>query len=109
MKNFVSAGKTLLYTAGANISSGQVVNLTTMIGIAVTDIANGASGAVELEGVFELTKKSGDTFAVGTKVYWDPTNLYLTTTSTSNVVAGAAVEAAGSAAVLGKVKLIPGL
>jgi predicted RecA/RadA family phage recombinase len=49
------------------------------------------------EGVFDGTKKAGDTPAVGAKLYWDDTNKYLTTTSAGGVFVGVAYKAALSA------------
>lgn len=71
MKNFVQNGAVIDYTAGADISAGAVVELQHCLGVAVTDIANGATGAVAIEGVFTLPKVSGAVFAVGEKLIWD--------------------------------------
>lgn len=68
--NFVQDGKVIDYTAGADISSGDVVELQHCLGVALADIANGATGAVAIEGVFTLPKVSGAVFAVGEKLVW---------------------------------------
>ena len=39
--NYIQDGKVIEYTAGADISSGDVVVIGTLIGVALTDIANG--------------------------------------------------------------------
>jgi predicted RecA/RadA family phage recombinase len=51
-------GKVLLYTAGADIVRGEVINIDSagFTGIALDAIANGASGEVAIEGMYEVTK-----------------------------------------------------
>ena len=73
-----SAGDVVDYTAGATISSGDVVvmgvaNATdgSTVGIALTDIANGSIGAVAITGVFTMTKVSTAVIAQGSVVNWD--------------------------------------
>lgn len=70
-KKYVARGDVADYTAGANIVSGDVVVTGHTIGVAVTDIANGAVGALAIEGVYELPKVSGAVFSVGEKLIWD--------------------------------------
>jgi len=107
MKNSVQAGKFLDYlNGGSAISSGDVVAFVSGVGIAAADIANGETGALAVEGVFELAKKSGETWAFGDRIYWDSGTSEFTNVAGSNLLAGYAVEAAGSSLVLGKIKLI---
>jgi predicted RecA/RadA family phage recombinase len=111
MKTLYAPGSRIPYiNTGAAISSGDVVVLRSgsagMIGIAVTDIA-ATTGKGELqhgypEKAHTLAKKVGDVFAIGTIVYWDPTNKWLTTTFTAAFTrAGCAFAAAASAATTG--------
>jgi len=66
MINQVSDGLTVLYTASADIASGDLVHLGTgLCGVAVNDIANGATGAVALTGVYEVLKVGTTAIAVG--------------------------------------------
>lgn len=107
-KNFIQDGEVIDYVAGADITSGSgvVINATTdLFGVAVTDIANGASGPVAIEGVFELTALSTDVAAIGAKLYWDDTNKRLTVTSTANTLAGFAVKAKANGETVARVKL----
>jgi predicted RecA/RadA family phage recombinase len=69
--NFVQRGDVVNYTAGANIAAGDLVVMGHTIGVALTDIANGATGAVAIEGVFTLPKVSAAVFAVGEKLILD--------------------------------------
>lgn len=95
MTTYKKPGRRLPYTnSGSAITSGSVVPLVAsatvgFIGIAVTDIAaTTGTGEVEIGGVHTLAMLSTDTGAIGVVVYWDATNSRLTTTSTSNTLAG---------------------
>ena len=68
---YVQKGDVIDYTAGADIAAGAVVELQHCLGVALAAIANGATGAVAIEGVFELPKVSAAVFAVGEKLIWD--------------------------------------
>lgn len=98
-KKFIQPGNVITYTngTGALIPVDSVVVMGARIGIALTDIAIGKSGEVQVTGVFGLAKKSGDTFVQGAVAYWDATNKYLTSTTTSNTLAGYAAAAGASA------------
>lgn len=95
---FRQNGDVLDYTAGSAISAGQVLVIGVRIGVALTAIANGATGAVAVEGVFEIAKLSSDTMAQGALVYWDNANSRMTTTAGGNTLAGYAFRAAGNGA-----------
>jgi len=69
--NYIEEGEVLHHVAAAAISSGDVVALHDCIGIALTDIASGATGAVKITGVFQLPKTTGVTIAQGEKVDFD--------------------------------------
>lgn len=50
-------GKYIDYTPGSAVTAGQVVDLGNgMVGIAIQPIAANATGALAIEGVFEITK-----------------------------------------------------
>lgn len=73
MRNFIEEGEVKDWTndtAGA-VVSGQVVKMSHTLGIAVTDIAVGAVGAVRVQGVYRVPKVTGAVFAVGEKLLWD--------------------------------------
>jgi predicted RecA/RadA family phage recombinase len=69
--NYVSEGKVVQYTAGADISSGDVVVMGNTLGVALEDIANGATGSVAIEGVFTVPKVSAAVIAVGESLVYD--------------------------------------
>lgn len=64
-------GIVLDHTAGADISAGDVVKMGNILGVALTDIANGETGSVQIDGVFELAKVSGAVIAQGESLTWD--------------------------------------
>lgn len=95
---FVQAGKVLDYTnaGSATIASGDAVLIGTKLGVALTAIPAGATGAVQICGVFTLPKLGTDNMAQGASVYWDADDKRLTTTATDNTLAGVAAAAAGA-------------
>lgn len=98
-------GETLDFTATSAVKNGDVVSLNTRVGVAGTDIAVGETGQVHVVGVFEFPKATG-AITLGAAVYYDGENKNITTTATSNVLAGYAVVAAGSADTTVLVKLL---
>ena len=104
--NFVTHGESIPYTnaTGSNITSGSVVAVGDMIGIALSDILIGSTGTVQLAGVAIVAKTTGQAWTQGAKLYWDGTSAF-TTTVGSNVWAGWAYAAAASGDTTGQVKL----
>jgi predicted RecA/RadA family phage recombinase len=100
MKNFVLEGDVINYAnSGSAIASGAVVQIGETVGVAATDIsATTGTGAVLLEGVFSLPKVGSQAWSQGDKIFWDHTNLYCTSTPSSDAdtVMGIAFEAVGS-------------
>lgn len=69
---YVQEGKVIDYAnAGSAIVSGAVVVIGTIIGVALGPIASGATGPVQIEGVFTLPKVSGAVIGVGQTLTWD--------------------------------------
>lgn len=106
-----SDGNTIPYanSSGSLISSGDVVVILAgasgRCGIAADDIANGSTGDVVMEGVFELAAESGGStaWAQGALLYWDGSQL--TDTSSANDLIGYATEAKADGDTTAKVKL----
>lgn len=105
--NYVQKGEKLDYSnSGSEIKSGGVVVVGSRIAVAEGDIAaTTGTGVLCLEGVFALAKKSGETFAVGDKLFWSVSDAALTKTATANVAAGICFAAAGSSDTTANVKL----
>lgn len=114
-RTFKYEGKTLNHVAAGAISAGDTVKVGDIIGIALVDIASGETGAVGIEGVFEVRKVTGTAWVQGEKLDYDASvssgsfNVTGITPASGDVVTcGVAAEAALSAAALGLIKLTPG-
>ena len=92
---FYQTGDVIDYTAAEALSFGDVVDLSTRIGVAGADIAKDASGPVQVTGVYRIPKASG-AVTVGQALYWAKSAKNLTTTADSNTPAGWAVAPAAS-------------
>ena len=70
---FVQVGDTIDYTpSGVDIAAGDLVLMKHTLGIALVDIADGETGSVAIEGVFEgVPKVSAAVFVVGEKLILD--------------------------------------
>lgn len=99
MSTTVQDGKFLDYTAGADISAGDVVVIGSIVGVAPRPIANGASGVVQVEGVCALPKPAAgsgaETITAGAQV------LYYATSGIANTVTGVVAGYAVAEAVTG--------
>lgn len=114
--NYIQPGKTMTITAGATLTSGQVVRVGQSLCVALEAIANGATGTVATEGVFEVPKVSAAVIAQGERLVWDASAAAFddnaATPATGDVSGEAAVafEAAGNGVTSFMVKLtgVPG-
>jgi predicted RecA/RadA family phage recombinase len=104
-KSFIQRGDVMDYVATAAVVSGQVVLFGVRVGVAITDIAIGQQGAVQVEGVWELAKNPPDNIAQGALLYWDNVNSRFTTTSAGNTLAGYAYAAAAATTTTVRIKL----
>lgn len=90
-------GETLDFvnSTGKVIEANTIIVLGQRIGVAGTEIPAGEKGTVHVEGIYSFPKAKSTAITAGALVYWDKINNCLTTTSTSNILAGYAAEAAG--------------
>lgn len=109
MKNYVQEGNTITVTAAAAITSGQLVVVGAINGVAASDAASGADVEVTVEGVFELPKVTTDVIAQGDKLYWDSVQLKLTKTAGtgSKPMVGVASVVAGNGVTTVNCRLMP--
>lgn len=72
-KTYVQPGKVITWTnaTGSAVSSGDVVVVGEILGVALEDIANNASGSVGIRGVYTVPKVSGAVIAQGESLTWD--------------------------------------
>jgi predicted RecA/RadA family phage recombinase len=107
MKNYIQEGKRITWTNGTGtaVASGDLVVIGLRVGVASVDIADGASGAVAMEGVFEVPKEAALVVAQGDLLYCDATSGELDKTDAAQTLAGYAFAAAAGAASVVMVKL----
>lgn len=110
MADYVQPGMAINYTNSGEdaIKAGDVVVLTSRIGVAACDIPAGALGAVSVAGVYEMPAETTAAFTVGQALYWDGTNHCLTATAGSapaNPLAGWATEPKATASSVARVRL----
>ncbi len=114
---YVQPGEVIDYTnAGTAITAGSVVKIGQILGVALVDIANGATGSVQISGVFTVPKVSGAVIAQGESLTWDVSAVAFddnaATPATGDVTGPPAVafEAKGSSTTTIKVKFtgVPG-
>jgi len=106
MTNKVKAGTTLDYTngTGSTITAGTPVLMNDCLGFAVADIANGASGPVDLDpnAEWQVTAATG-AWSQGEDIYFDGTSF--TTKVTGGTLVGVASRAKTTAATTGYVRI----
>lgn len=70
--NYVQTGDVIQWTnSGTAVASGAVVKIGKILGVALKDIANGATGSVAIRGVYTVPKVSGAVIAQGENLTWD--------------------------------------
>jgi len=108
MQNYIQPGNNITVPAPVGgVTSGQLVAIGALIGVASTTQAAGASVEIATSGVFELPAKSADEIAQGELLYWDAANGYLTKTAGggSKPLVGGAVAAKAAAVTTVRCKL----
>ncbi len=109
-KVYKSDGAQMPYTPGSAVAAGDVVVIGEIVAVAPRVIEASVLGSVTIEGVMTFPKATLSTSAIaqGVKVYWDASGEVITTTASTNKVAGVAHEAAAAADATVNVKLEPG-
>ena len=107
MATFRHDGAAVDYTPDAAVTAGDVVVQGELVGVAKSDIAASALGALAVEGVFDFAKDTGSASAItaGSLCYWDAGNEVATTTASTHKLIGKAVEAAAAADATVRIKL----
>jgi len=105
MKTFVQPGVVLTFAAPAAVTSGQVLLVNALLGVVQANAASGADMDLLTTGVVTCTKKTGEAWAIGAKIYWNDTNKEMTTLATGAVLAGVAASVQASGDTTGNVRL----
>lgn len=110
MRNFVNTDGRIPFVASGNVSAGAGVVVGDRFGVAISDVANTATGWLQKKGVVTLAKPTNQAFSNGVKLFWDAGNARVTTTegTDSKRVAGYAYGAAAEAAATCQVDLADG-
>lgn len=98
MRNFISHGKSLTFTAAADYAAGRILKLGNIIGCVAKDVANGAQGELQF-GVFTCPKVSGAVIAAGESLVWDISANTNTGAFDDNAASPATGDVSGAAAV----------
>ena len=110
--NYIQDGKIIDFVASGAKTSGQVVVVGSIVGVAAGDVANGAAGNLIVKGVVEIPAATAE-ITVGAAVYWDADGNPVggeagsgaaTATDTPNTLIGYAIAA--KAATVGTVKVL---
>jgi len=104
MKNAISDGKTINFTATAAVASGAPVLLGKVVAVSLGAVATDEMGVGATEGVFELPKVEADDIGQGAQVYLKSDGT-ITTTASGNTLAGKAWAAAGNPSSTVRVKI----
>ena len=106
MKNFVQKGCGITVAAPAGgANSGDGVLIGSLFGIAAFTSPAGAPLEIQTEGVFDMPKDSGVSFAAGDKAYWHAANKALTATASGNAWVGVVTQGAIGSAATARVRL----
>ena len=104
MRNFIQPGKVVTAVATAAVTSGSLVVVGSMFGIAATSAATGEEFELCIGGVYELPKVSTQAWTAGATIYADDDGI-ATTVATDNTKIGVATEAADNPSGVGRVRL----
>ena len=96
MATYKYPGEVITVTAGANITTGDVISLATRVGVALDTVKSGANLSVSVTGVYEIDKTASLAIDQGDAVYFNTTSKKITKTNT-DVPAGWAVADAAAA------------
>ena len=104
MKNFVQVGDIVEVVAPSEVTSGDIVVVGTLAGVAVKDAASGAPVNIQTRGVFDLPKTEEQAWTQGAAIYVTSAGL-ATTASSGNTLIGHAVADAANPSAFGRVRL----
>ncbi len=105
MKNFVQLGDVVTVPAPAAVTSGKIVVIGSLVGVAQKAAANGEDLPLLTEGVISYAKVSALAIAVGDKVYYDAANDVVNKTASGNTLVGVAVAVSANPSPTAKFKL----
>lgn len=106
MKNYIQEGDVIeVVTPAGGYTSGQLVTVGELVGVATTTTLENETAAISICGVYEVDKATG-AITQGAKCYHDVSTGKITTTASSNKLAGYAWLAAANGDTTVKVRLL---
>lgn len=91
MTNFINQGDTVTVAAPYTVTSGMLVLVGSIVGIAAFDAASGANVELAVVGVFDVPKTSALAITAGDLLYLDDTNHVVNKTSSAQKLVGVAL------------------
>lgn len=88
MKNFIQPGDTVTAVAPYDVASGGGALIGLLFGVAVTALANGASGEFKTRGIVRLPKSAGVALTAWGAAYWDNAAKAVTSVAAGNTKIG---------------------
>jgi predicted RecA/RadA family phage recombinase len=108
MKNFVQPGQySLTVTAPANVTSGQLVIVGAIFGVAAWDATEGTPVEISPEVVFDLAKNPPDALVAGAVAKVTVANGVGVVAAAGTAAIGWVVQAAAAGSTTARVKLMP--
>lgn len=104
-KNFVQPGHVVTVPAPVAVSSGDLVTVGVLAGVAQFDAGPGDPVEIAVEGVHEVAKVSAQAWTVGAAIYVTSAGLATTAAAAGNVLIGVAMEVAANPSATGVVRL----
>lgn len=105
-KNYMQPGNVVSVLAPRTVTSGEMVTVGVLSGVAQTDAASGAAVEIATQGVYTLAKTSAQAWTVGAAIYTIPaTGVCTTATTAGNVLVGVAMAIAANPSATGVVRL----
>jgi predicted RecA/RadA family phage recombinase len=102
--NYIGPGNSINVVAGGTITSGQLVEINDLCGVALTDAVSGETYALGIQGEYEVAKDSS-TIAIGDRLWLAAGEA--TTTAGTDPPLGVATSAAATGAATVRVLLTP--
>lgn len=112
MKNYVQPGNVIDAVMPAAKTSGDGVKVgSRLFGVSVDTYTSGSTGQIYTEGVFDLSKTTGQAYSAGDSIWWNDTTAKVTNGTGANIECGVVVAAAASGDTTARVRIgaIPGI
>lgn len=105
--NYIQPGACIDYqnSGSAKIAAGEIVPLTNRIGVAAGEIEVGKTGALMVEGVFDLPLAAATAVDIGAACYYVSADENVSTTAAGNIACGWCVAPAAAGDTTVRVKI----